>query len=737
MRLFLVFLMMTLSAIMPAQDRNDLPLPASGNVTMPLDEYNRLVDLARKPVEKKERPPVAYAINRADIKLRVLEDSVMGTVQCDGELFAKEITRIPLLNAPAILDARQSDKALPLEQRGGIQTAVLSGPSPFSLMLDTGIPLSIEAGRVSFDLPVPAAGSARLSLEIPGEHTNVQINPGLITSRSTADGRSMIEATVVPGRTAKVWWTTREVAAPVVPREVRFLSEVKTLISVSEADLRLTVLANITVIQGEPSQFEVGIPAGFEMTGVTGASLESEEIQSGNLVIKINSAAKRSHQFLIMMERPISGATADVPFISLKGAQRETGEILVEGEGTIELTATEGGTLKRMDVKELNAYLRSLARNPQHAAFRYHRQSGEPPSLALSWTRFPDSGVLAAAAERAVVTTVITSEGRSLTEIKLVMKNQAQPFLKVGLSPGASILTAEVAGEKVKPVLGVDGSRVPLLRPGFRPSGAYTVEFVLLHAGAPFAKKGDSELSLPRMDVPISFLQWEVFLPELYKVKDFGGDALSTSLLPAGMIDYGSDESGVMERAGAGSITGDVDLGRMRPGQVGGVVVDTTEGSLPGVEVSVLHQKTGARFSATTDRNGHWIVSNVPSGYIRITANLDGFQTRTFTDIAYKANRPKAFKLDMKVASLDMMIEVATPPQEIRLNEEREYLQEAKETAEMAERQASPNVLNLQRRVAGVLPISVDVPRAGNSYRFVRPLVLDEETTVTFRYKSK
>jgi hypothetical protein len=50
---------------------------------------------------------------------------------------------------------------------------------------------------------------------------------------------------------------------------------------------------------------------------------------------------------------------------------------------------------------------------------------------------------------------------------------------------------------------------------------------------------------------------------------------------------------------------------------------------------------------------------------------------------------------------------------------------------------ASSNVLNLQQRVSGVLPVRVDVPRAGNSFNFVRPLVLDEETKVTFTYKSK
>ena len=48
----------------------------------------------------------------------------------------------------------------------------------------------------------------------------------------------------------------------------------------------------------------------------------------------------------------------------------------------------------------------------------------------------------------------------------------------------------------------------------------------------------------------------------------------------------------------------------------------------------------------------------------------------------------------------------------------------------------SANVVELQKRVAGVLPVRVDVPRAGSSYKFVRPLVLDEETKVTFSYKT-
>jgi hypothetical protein len=49
----------------------------------------------------------------------------------------------------------------------------------------------------------------------------------------------------------------------------------------------------------------------------------------------------------------------------------------------------------------------------------------------------------------------------------------------------------------------------------------------------------------------------------------------------------------------------------------------------------------------------------------------------------------------------------------------------------------SQNVFNLQRKVAGILPVHIDVPRSGKSYRFVRPLVLDEETKITFQYRAR
>src|SRR5204863_8684292 len=142
------------------------------------------------------------------------------------------------------------------------------------------------------------------------------------------------------------------------------------------------------------------------------------------------------------------------------------------------------------------------------------------------------------------------------------------------LPAGASILSAEVAGEKVKPVQGADGNRVPLLRPGFRPADSYTVSYVFLHAGIPFAKKGAAELSLPRMDVPIGLVEWEVFLPGRYKVADFSGQAIAARLLPMTAVE---------------------------PGDLHGRVTDATGAALSNATVAIVHLPTGAGTTASTD----------------------------------------------------------------------------------------------------------------------------------------
>ena len=349
--------------------------------------------------------------------------------------------------------------------------------------------------------------------------------------------------------------------------------------------------------------------------------------------------------------------------------------------------------------------------------------------------------MLAAVAESATVTTLVTSEGKSLTEVKLTVKNQAQPFLKVSLPTGVTILSADVAGERVKPVQGPDGSRVPLLRPGFRPTDSYEVSFVFQHSGAPFAKKGGAELSLPNMDIPISLLNWEVFLPQQYKVKDFGGDVIAANLVPTAF----------REEASFGTLPSYVPAPPPPPsstpvavlhGQMGGYVTDPTGAVVPNARITVTGSNNGAVRTAVSDSAGRWIVAGLDSGNYKIKAEVSGFKMMIL-DANYDANQPAMYNVPMSLASSAETVEVTAEAVQVQtesastsslpLNGRDKFHGNAWQN----QAPASANVLNLQKRVAGVLPVPVDVPRAGTSFSFVRPLVLDEETKVTFSYKSR
>jgi hypothetical protein len=252
--------------------------------------------------------------------------------------------------------------------------------------------------------------------------------------------------------------------------------------------------------------------------------------------------------------------------------------------------------------------------------------------------------------------------------------------------------------------------------------------------------------------VPISILNWEVFLPQQYKVKDFGGDVISAALLREGTLlesmgmawrtdrfrtGVGSGEGVAGGSAGGmmGGTIGNLKTQPLLPGQLGGYIVDPSGAAIANAQVTVVHPQTGTTQRAMTDSSGHWTVSNVPSGPVKVTVSAVGFQS-VVRDFSYDASQPIHLSSLLNVAAANTSVAVTNSAPEI--DQESRRLERDLKKQTFAEQTApSSNVLNLQRRVSGVLPVRIDVPRAGNSYRFVRPLVLDEETKVTFAYKSK
>jgi hypothetical protein len=121
----------------------------------------------------------------------------------------------------------------------------------------------------------------------------------------------------------------------------------------------------------------------------------------------------------------------------------------------------------------------------------------------------------------------------------------------------------------------------------------------------------------------------------------------------------------------------------------------------------------------------------IPTGSVKIAVVAPGFKNEV-RSVAFNASLPVPESFRMEVGTVTETVEVTSKD---GAKQSAQIEREARQNAAAQRVEPSANVTALQNRVAGVLPIAVNVPHAGNSYRFVRPLVVDEETRVTFSYR--
>jgi hypothetical protein len=257
------------------------------------------------------------------------------------------------------------------------------------------------------------------------------------------------------------------------------------------------------------------------------------------------------------------------------------------------------------------------------------------------------------------------------------------------------------------------------------------------------------QMTLPKMDVPVNVLEWELFMPDQYRVDRFTGNMLASSLFEARGADYvltagvGQGAAGGVGGGVAGGVVSGLPM-TAAPGQIVGRILDPTGMPIPGA--TVVAEGSGKRQESVTDVNGIYTLSGLPSGPLIVTGQLSGF-TSVRRSVLFD-QRPRQVDMTLAVGGITESVTVnAEAPiintqtsevtQTFRPNQYANAPTQQSQAKGREDNQPSLNVQNLQRRASGVLPVRMEVPRAGTSHRFVKPLVIDESTVVSFRYRRR
>ncbi|MEJ2244737.1 MAG: TonB-dependent receptor [Acidobacteriota bacterium] len=96
-----------------------------------------------------------------------------------------------------------------------------------------------------------------------------------------------------------------------------------------------------------------------------------------------------------------------------------------------------------------------------------------------------------------------------------------------------------------------------------------------------------------------------------------------------------------------------------------GTVQDTSEGYLPGVTITAVNVETGVETVTLANDSGAFSFPSLQPGTYEVSAELDGFQKSTKTNVSLGGNAQMRMNFELEVAGLSEEIEVTTTAQDI------------------------------------------------------------------------
>jgi len=109
-----------------------------------------------------------------------------------------------------------------------------------------------------------------------------------------------------------------------------------------------------------------------------------------------------------------------------------------------------------------------------------------------------------------------------------------------------------------------------------------------------------------------------------------------------------------------------VALARTAPAQsqnatVSGIVTDSTSALIPGVTIKATNTQTGVVTTTISNEAGTYSFPSLQPGVYRVSAELPGFQTHSYTDVQLGTSQQIRLNFTLQVASVTQSLEVSVP----------------------------------------------------------------------------
>ena len=492
-----------------------------------------------------------YAIYQSDYKAEIEENVVTVSGRVVFQVFAKGgWTQIPLVKADVgLLDVSVNRGVAFVTMRGNQYYLMVDKPGRYTLNLEFLIKAARERenGPGSFRFDMMPAPISQFEYTMPETGVEIFVDPAIKVEVKQEAGRTVAWAVMPNTQSISARWTKAlpKEDLPKVQLEPKVYVDTATYAAIGEGVIRCRTRLTYSILQAEIPHLRVALPADVSVLQVEGRELRDWKVSTEQdrqyLDIYFNFGLKGQYELALVYERNVGegSVVAELPVIRALGVERENGYLGVAARTNVELAVNKAEHVTAIDVKELPASIWGSSSNPLLLAFKY---LNHPYSVSIDVTRHEELPVLVAAIDTADYVTLGTREGKVLTKATYQVRNNVKQFLRLVLPEGAELWSSFIAGKPVKPARDKEGHvLIPLEKSQLQGETLtrFPVEIVYLSKGPDMGTAGRLRFTLPRADIPVSSLQWDVYLPDDWRYFRFGGDVQPGGVYGRGRMDGG------------------------------------------------------------------------------------------------------------------------------------------------------------------------------------------------------
>lgn len=304
----------------------------------------------------------------------------------------------------------------------------------------------------------------------------------------------------------------------------RIVAEVFNLVTIGDGSVGGSATIRYGLINQGVQEFRLRVPAHWRNVEFTGPGIRRKDLAGDVWTIGLHEKAWSGYPLVVTYDYQFEprGAVLDIAGAHPLEVERETGYVAVTMAAGL---AIEPGPvaepLRVADPAELPEADRALITRPVLLAYRY---SGSTFALGLRLTRHAELGVLDAVVDRTHLTTVLTDAGELLTQAGFMVKNNDRQVQRFRLPADANLWGVYVNGDPVKAERDGEWLMVSLPQAANRDQ-TFAIDLKYAQKTAPLGRFLPQTLALaaPTTDVPSTYAEWELFVPDGRRLGRFGG----------------------------------------------------------------------------------------------------------------------------------------------------------------------------------------------------------------------